>query len=133
MGNTGKQQDSYIKLIYLRSRIYSPVTGRFTTKDSWQGDYNRPLSLNRWNYTEGNPVNFVGTSGHDPWWCDGRSDEKECLDSWAHRNDPPLPSTPIPPYTPAPFNPHNQESNSADGNLGAKNSFNFKFIDKRLQ
>ena len=61
---TGEQQDSYIKLIYLRSRMYSPASGRFTTRDSWLGDYNRPLSLNRWNYVEGNPVNYTDPSGH---------------------------------------------------------------------
>src|SRR6266498_3055680 len=61
---TNEYIDSYIKLIYLRSRMYSPETGRFTTKDSWQGDYNRPLSLNRWNYVEGNPVNYTDPSGH---------------------------------------------------------------------
>jgi RHS repeat-associated protein len=55
--------DSYIKLIYLRSRMYSPGTGRFLTKDSWPGNYNRPLSLNRWNYVEGNPINLTDPSG----------------------------------------------------------------------
>ena len=65
-GYTGEQQDSYIKLIYLRSRMYSPVTGRFTSKDSWLGDYNRPLSLNRWNYTNGNPINYTDPSGRSP-------------------------------------------------------------------
>jgi hypothetical protein len=43
--------------------MYDPASGRFTTKDSWQGDYNRPLSLNRWNYVEGNPVNRTDPSG----------------------------------------------------------------------
>ncbi len=63
---TGEIRDSYIKLIYLRSRYYAPETGRFLTKDSWQGDYNRPLSLNRWNYVEGNPVNLIDPSGMIP-------------------------------------------------------------------
>jgi RHS repeat-associated protein len=62
-GFTNEYQNSYIKLIYLRSRMYSPLTGRFLTRDSWQGDYNRPLSLNRWNYTEGNPINYTDPSG----------------------------------------------------------------------
>ena len=62
-GFTGEWTDSYIKLIYLRSRYYSPATGRFLTQDSWQGNYTRPLSLNRWNYVEGNPINFVDPSG----------------------------------------------------------------------
>jgi RHS repeat-associated protein len=55
--------DTYIKLNYLRSRWYDPASGRFNTKDSWQGDYNRPLSLNRWMYVEGNPVNYTDHSG----------------------------------------------------------------------
>jgi len=46
--------------------MYDPASGRFTTKDSWQGDYNKPLSLNRWMYVEGNPVNYTDPSGHFP-------------------------------------------------------------------
>lgn len=64
---TNEYIDSYIKLIYQRSRMYSPETGRFTTQDSWQGDYNRPLSLNRWMYVEGNPINYTDATGH--WLC----------------------------------------------------------------
>jgi RHS repeat-associated protein len=68
-GYTGESYDTYIKLIYLRSRWYDPASGRFQTKDSWQGDYNRPLSLNRWNYVESNPVNYTDPSGHFPTYC----------------------------------------------------------------
>jgi RHS repeat-associated protein len=60
---TDASYDSYIKLIDLRSRMYSPETGRFTSKDSWLGDYNRAFSLNRWNYVEGNPINRTDRSG----------------------------------------------------------------------
>jgi RHS repeat-associated protein len=63
-GFTGEMQDAYIKLIYLRSRYYAPTTGRFMTRDVWVGNYNRPLSLNAWNYVEGNPVNYVDPSGY---------------------------------------------------------------------
>jgi len=66
-GFTGEWTDSYIKLIYLRSRYYAPETGRFLTRDTWQGDYTRPLSLNRWNYVEGNPVNYIDPTGK--WVC----------------------------------------------------------------
>lgn len=65
-GYTSEFQDSYIKLIYLRSRYLSPETGRFQTRDTWQGDYNRPGSLNRWNYTDGNPINLTDPSGLAP-------------------------------------------------------------------
>ena len=44
--------------------MYSPLTGRFLTRDSWQGDYNRPLSLNRWNYGLDNPSRYTDPSGH---------------------------------------------------------------------
>jgi len=33
------------------------------------GDTNRPLSLNRWMYVEGNPVNLTDPTGHFPEWC----------------------------------------------------------------
>ena len=63
-GYAGEETDSYIKLINLRSRIYSPSTGTFLTRDSWQGDYNRPATLNRWEFVGENPVNYVDPSGH---------------------------------------------------------------------
>ncbi len=65
-GYTNEYTDSYIKLIYLRSRWYDPQTGRFPTRDSWQRDYNRPLSLNRWSYVEGNPINLTDPTGRTP-------------------------------------------------------------------
>ena len=89
-GFTGEMQDSYIKLIYLRSRMYSPVAGRFLTKDSWQGDYTRPYSLHNWNYAYSNPIRYSDPSGKDPWWCDGRIDEALCYAEWivAHGGKP---------------------------------------------
>lgn len=64
-GFTGEMTDS-TGLIYLRARYYAPAYGRFLTRDTWAGDYNRPLSLNRWNYVEANPINLVDPSGHSP-------------------------------------------------------------------
>jgi len=51
-------------LVYLRARYYAPQDGRFLSRDTWGGDYERPLSLNRWNYVEGNPVNYADSTGH---------------------------------------------------------------------
>ncbi|HLO31533.1 MAG TPA: SBBP repeat-containing protein, partial [Anaerolineales bacterium] len=65
-GYTNEYTDSYIKLIYLRSRLYDPLTGRFTTKDTWQGDYNRPTSYNAWLYAYANPINLSDPSGLNP-------------------------------------------------------------------
>jgi RHS repeat-associated protein len=51
-------------LIYLRARQYDPSVGRFTSRDTWGGDYNSPLSLNRWNYVQSNPIMYTDPSGH---------------------------------------------------------------------
>lgn len=67
-GYTGEWVDGYIELLNLRSRLYAPRTGRFLTKDTWQGDYTRPLSLNGWNYVEANPINFIDPTGKWRWW-----------------------------------------------------------------
>jgi len=54
------------QLTYLRARFYASGTGRFLTRDTWEGDYSRPLSLNRWGYVEGNPINFADPTGLFP-------------------------------------------------------------------
>jgi hypothetical protein len=46
--------------------MYDPAAGRFTTRDSWQGDYNKPMSLNHWNYVHSNPVNYFDPTGKRP-------------------------------------------------------------------
>jgi len=61
-GFTGEWTDLN-SMVYLRSRFYNPIIGRFLTKDSWQGDYYQPLTLNLWNYVGSNPINFVDPSG----------------------------------------------------------------------
>ena len=59
---TGESRDAN-GLTYLRARYYNSSDGRFLTRDTWNGDYNRPLSLNRWGYVEGNPVNYTDPTG----------------------------------------------------------------------
>ena len=49
----------------MRARYMDPGTGRFISRDTWGGDYNSPMSLNRWMCVEGIPVNFIDPSG---WW-----------------------------------------------------------------
>ncbi len=50
-------------MVYLRARYYSPAQGRFVSRDVWEGDYNNPLSLNKWAYVYGNPINYTDPSG----------------------------------------------------------------------
>lgn len=81
---------------YLRARYYAPSTGRFITRDSWDGsyiklppptgggsfetrgfntevigwpDYTRPQTLNGWSYVENDPLNRIDPSGHQSVKC----------------------------------------------------------------
>jgi RHS repeat-associated protein len=76
---TCEQYGDSTQLLYLRARHYSPTDGRFTSRDTWSGDVNRPLSLNRWMYGYGNPVKYVDPSGNVP--CIPSSDYK-CPPTW---------------------------------------------------
>ena len=51
---------------YLRARYYSPSTANFLTEDSYLGDISDPLTLNRYNYVKGSPLNYIDPSGHIP-------------------------------------------------------------------
>ena len=53
-------------LVFLRARFYDPATGRFASRDTWQGEYQNPLSLNRWLYGLGNPIIYKDPSGNNP-------------------------------------------------------------------
>ena len=64
--STNEYSGDSTQLTYLRARYYASGTGRFLTRDTWMGDYNRPLSLNRWVYGYGNPVNQIDPTGLVP-------------------------------------------------------------------
>jgi len=61
---TGEQFDANLNQIYLRARYYDPGVGRFTSQDTWMGVDRVPLSLNKFNYTEGDPVNNIDPTGN---------------------------------------------------------------------
>jgi RHS repeat-associated protein len=66
-GFTGEWGDT-TGLTYLRSRYYASKSGRFLTKDPWQGYPTLPLSLNNWLYAFADPVNKVDPSGSSPFF-----------------------------------------------------------------
>jgi len=41
------------------------------TRDTWSGIDTLPMSFNRWNYVNGNPINYIDPSGHSPIKCIG--------------------------------------------------------------
>jgi len=59
---SGEQTDS-TGLQYLRARFYDPASGRFNRMDPFAGNFSDPLSLHKYLYTHGDPVNGVDPSG----------------------------------------------------------------------
>lgn len=61
---TGEQYDEGLDQYYLRARYYSQNQGRFTQMDTWMGLPNQPVTLNKYLYTHGDPVNHTDPTGH---------------------------------------------------------------------
>ncbi len=53
-------------LVYLRARYYAPNTGRFLTKDVWDGTLTLPITYNKWVYANSNPLYYTDASGNFP-------------------------------------------------------------------
>ena len=51
-------------MLYLRARHYAPSMGRFLTKDTWEGYVTNPITFNRWQYADANPITYTDPSGH---------------------------------------------------------------------
>ncbi len=62
-GFTGEALDASVGLVFLRARYMHPGLGMFLSPDPWNGDAQRPSTMNGWIYAEGNPVNRVDPSG----------------------------------------------------------------------
>ncbi len=61
----GQHYDSATGLYYLRARYYRPGLGRFISQDPADGDGMSPVSLHRYLYAGGDPVNSADPSGLD--------------------------------------------------------------------
>ncbi|MCP4111829.1 MAG: hypothetical protein GY749_40935, partial [Desulfobacteraceae bacterium] len=60
---TGEQYNPNTGFYYLRARYYNPGIGRFFNIDPYKGNMYDPLSLHRYLYTAGNPVNASDPTG----------------------------------------------------------------------
>jgi len=64
MGFTGEYTGPSDGVVWLRARSYQPEIGQFLQRDSFAGFADDPQSLNRYAYTEGNPLGATDPSGH---------------------------------------------------------------------
>ncbi|QUY45864.1 putative Ig domain-containing protein [Acaryochloris marina] len=60
----GEQKDGNLDLDYLRARYLDVANARFSSRDKFEGFFQRPITLNRYIYANGNPTNFVDPSGN---------------------------------------------------------------------
>lgn len=63
---TGEQYDPNLDSYYLRARYYDPGLGRFNSPDPFGGLMTEPLSIAKYPYAHGNPVNAIDPSGLFP-------------------------------------------------------------------
>jgi RHS repeat-associated protein len=61
---TGEQWDADLGMYFLRARYLNTNTGRFHSQDSYEGRNGKPLTLHKYLYGEGNPVNNIDSSGN---------------------------------------------------------------------
>lgn len=60
---SGRELNNKTELYYSRARYYNYKFGRFLTKDLYKGNLYSPLSTNRFNYVQSNPINYIDPSG----------------------------------------------------------------------
>ena len=58
-----EQYDSDLGLYYLRARYYNPLTGRFLSGDPEDGVPTDPVTLHKYNYAGGDPINLADPTG----------------------------------------------------------------------
>ena len=70
-------------LYYMRARYYNPDIKRFINQDVVQGSIENGLSLNRYAYTNGNPISYIDPFGLSP--LDSEKTEDNWFnDGWKH-------------------------------------------------
>ncbi len=62
---TGREQDTE-NLMYYRARYYEPETGRFLSRDMWEGSQENPVSIHKYAYAMNDPINMTDPSGNTP-------------------------------------------------------------------
>ena len=59
----GEQFNSELEQYYLRARYYDPSLGRFTRRDTYEGDVFEPVTLHKYLYGNANPVTYIDPTG----------------------------------------------------------------------
>jgi RHS repeat-associated protein len=60
-----EQWDPDLGLYYQRARYFNPLSGRFLSRDIYEGDTNSPSSFQKYLYAGADPVDRIDPTGHD--------------------------------------------------------------------
>ncbi|MED1854846.1 RHS repeat-associated core domain-containing protein, partial [Brevibacillus borstelensis] len=61
---SGEILDGETGFYYLRARYYDPTVGRFISEDTYKGQVDNPLTLNRYTYVHNNPLVNIDPTGN---------------------------------------------------------------------
>lgn len=61
----GEEWDPDLGFLYLRARYMNPLTGRFLSRDPEDGDLTNPVTLHKYLYAGGDPINKKDPTGRD--------------------------------------------------------------------
>jgi RHS repeat-associated protein len=67
VGYQGDYTDPTSGDVWMGARWYQPNTGTFTSRDTYFGQLKTPISLNRYTYANGDPLQYFDPDGHAPW------------------------------------------------------------------
>lgn len=81
LGFQGDLTDPATGLVDMGFRAYEPRSGRFLSRDNIAA-LDLPISLNRYAYGNGNPVNYLDPDGHWPKWLDDVVDRVREYATW---------------------------------------------------
>jgi RHS repeat-associated protein len=60
----GEQFDAALGDYYLRQRFYDTSSGRFGRMDTYEGRQGEPLTLHKYSYANGSPINYTDPTGY---------------------------------------------------------------------
>ncbi|MFO6453474.1 MULTISPECIES: RHS repeat-associated core domain-containing protein [unclassified Aeromicrobium] len=73
LGYQGDRTDPTTGLVDMGARNYLPETGAFTSPDTVIGDLTSAVTLNRYTYAWGDPINMFDPDGHWPSWSSAKN------------------------------------------------------------
>jgi RHS repeat-associated protein len=80
IGYQSDYTDPTTNKVWMGARWYTPGTATFTSRDTYAGDTNNPINLNRYTYAQNNPTTYWDPDGHGLPAEDIKAAQQACAD-----------------------------------------------------